>query len=410
MSAFHVYIKPFADDQGTAYETDWLEVTEDVVEIGNLTQSLDNSEYEIGVLRASSMKLSLLNHHGKYSDVGNIETIFKYKRGDSLVRVSWEPGDGPLVAGFFTAGAPGSILSEEIDLFEGLLSDIATQSKIDDADVDFQILGYESLLSQVIVPYADITNGDTFEEVILASVDQAPLNQLVTVDVANIDVGTSVTIDDKTKLENKTAFEALKLILLAANSVLYIRDGVLTTGPRTPGADLAFTFYGPGASDGIENIVDIQKYRTGLNKVRNFWTWKDTDLFAQDATSRAQYGTQKREIDLSLVTDNSKQEDILEALKDEFSLAKREMELQCFFTPDTLALFLLDRVKVDYPSVPLPVENQKTAQYEVPEGYDVDYYADELLPLTIEPTARFKIMNRVLDMKSETIKFSLREI
>jgi hypothetical protein len=409
VSKIHVYIKPFANDQGTGYADEWIEVTDDVTDLGNLTQALDNTQYDVGVFRASNMKLSLSNHDGRYSDVDKVESIFKYKRGDSLVRLSWEPGDGPLVAGFFVAGAPGSIVSEEVVVFEGVLSDLATQSDIDDVDVDFQVLGFESMLAEMLVPFADVANGDTFAEIILACLDQVPFNALVTVSAGNITTGTVVAIDDKSSLETRTVLEALKQILIAANSVLYIRDGAVHVGPRTASDDLAFTFYGPGSLVGIPNIVDIDKYRTGLNRVFNYWTWRDTVVLAEDATSNQKYGTQPKEVSVDVVTDAAKKLAIVTALNDEFKNPKREMDLDAFITPATLELFLLDKIAIDYPSVALPVESRRTAQYEV-SPYDRDYYADELLPLTIESTARFKVMTRIVDWKNETLKFSLREI
>jgi hypothetical protein len=93
----------------------------------------------------------------------------------------------------------------------------------------------------------------------------------------------------------------------------------------------------------------------------------------------------------------------------EFQDVKREMIVETAMTPSTLALYLLDKVSVDYPSVALVNENEAAALYGIGE-YDVNYYADELLTVTIEDTARFKIMSRVLDFKNEVIKFALREV
>jgi hypothetical protein len=40
----------------------------------------------------------------------------------------------------------------------------------------------------------------------------------------------------------------------------------------------------------------------------------------------------------------------------------------------------------------------------------VDYYADSLFHLTIDASARFKIMSRKIDFKNEVISFALREV
>lgn len=412
MSKLHVYLKPFLDDTGAAYAADWLEVTDDVTALGNLTQALDNTEYDVGVFRASSLKLSLLNHTGKYSQVGNIESIFRFTRASSLVRVTWEPGDHPLIAGFFTAGDPDAIVSTEVAVFEGLLSDIATQSKIEDADVEFSVLGFESLLAEMVVP-VDTLDADELRGVIFKCVNQTPFNELVTLDPANFSAGSfesDQNIDSSDSLVGKTVLEAARSILLAANAVFYIRDGVAFMGPRTAGTDIAFTFRGPGSLEGIENIVGIEKYRSGENRVFNYWTWRSApSVLAEDLASIDRYRVQKKEINLDVIEQGPKQQAILDELLAEFSLPKRELELECFITPETLAIFLLDRISIDYPSVALPPTDGHTpAQYEV-SNWDEDYYAEELLPLTIASADRWKVMARVIDFKKETMKLSLRE-
>lgn len=416
MSRLAVYLKPFIDDLGSGYVADWVDVTKDVVSLGSLTQQLDQNEYDLGVFKSGQVKLTLQNDHGRYGDVGSIETIFKYKRGNSLVKVEWEPGNQPLIAGFFRAGHPDSIVSEPVTVFQGLLSDIGTQSDIDAVTVEFEVLGYEQLLSEIVVPYSSISNGDTLSAAIYAMLNQAPFNARVTVSSGNIvaGVGPSVTIDDKTKLENKTVVEALKMILLGSNSVLYIRDDAsgnptVYVTARTASADLEYTFRGPGATSGIESTADVKGLRTGAARILNFWTWKDTTLAVGDASSRAKYGDLKKEISLDIITDNTKRTTCLTSLKDEFANPKREMVLHTPVTIDRLALYLLDKVAVDYPPVPIQNENEPVAIYGVGE-FGVDYYADSIFPITIEESARFKILRRVVDFKREVLAFYLREV
>lgn len=416
MSRFHLYITPFADDTGSAYG-DEVEVTQHLTSdgVGDIAQALDNTEYDIGVFRNGNFNLKLLNDTGKYSPAGSTESIFKYKRGGSLFRVTWEPGNFPLICGFFQAGLRAYV-SEEVTIFSGLIKDDATSSDIDDEIVNFAALGYESLLATMTAgesgetPYDSINVGDTLSQVIFKLLDQAPFNELVDVQAENIVTGTSATIDVKTELQNKTVLEALQELLLASNSVLYIRDGVVYVSARTAGAELAYTFYGQASSLGIENVVNIQGYRNGENRIFNFVTWKDTTTRSSDASSIEKYQVQKKEIELSVITDTTKRTTLLNAIVAEFAQPKREFDLITPIRPDRLDLFLLDKVSVDYPSMALlPPGGRNVAIYQIGE-YDRDYYAESVFALTIESSARFKIMSRRVNFRDETITFHLREI
>ena len=377
--------------------------------IGDLNQQLDNTEYDIGIFRAANCKLKLRNDHGLYSPAGTIESLFKFRRGGSKIRIRWEAGDERLCCGFFTAGHPSSTLSEPVTLFEGLLDDIQTKTPVDDQTVEFLIQGYESLLAQISTPYSSISNGDTIALTIYRMLNQAPFTTHVTVLQANITPSTSFTIDNKTSLENQTVVEGLKDLLLASNSVLYVRDNIVYVKPRTATTDLQHTWYGPAAEEGIENILDIDDFRSGEHRIINFVTWQDTSLMANDVTSVTKYGARKKEIKADVVTNNTQRTTIITAIKDEFANPKREMILMTPLDKNTVDLFLLDRVSVDYPSEYVVAETQNVAIYEIGE-YDVDYYAAPIARLEIESTARFKIMSRRLSFDKFTMAYGLREI
>lgn len=410
MAKFRVYIKPFADDAGSAYASEWLEISDDVVKIGDLSQQLDNTEYDIGIFRAANVSISLRNDHGRYGTAGSLTSIFKYRRGASKIRITWEPGDSPLACGFFFAGDPLALLTDEYEVFEGLLDDTASKSTVSDQTIDFIVQGYESLLAQMTVPYGSISNGDTLASAIQTMLDQAPFTDHVTVDGGNISTGASATIDDKTDLENKTVLEALKNILLASSSVLWVKEGVAYVAPRTEGATDAATFYGWASFNGNENILDISDFRTGENRVLNFITWKDTALVSQDATSVGLYGYRKKEISLSIITDTTKRNTLLAAVKNEFRNAKREFWLKTQITGDMLALWLLNKVQVDFPAEYVVSDSEgNVAIYGLGE-YGVDYYSVPITRLEIEDTARFKILSRKISIQSQTLQFYLREV
>ena len=406
MSRFKVYIKPFKED-GT-YETEWLDVTQDVELQGvtSMKQSLDNNEYDIGVFKNSGVTLTLTNIAGKYSDVGEPGTIFNFRRSNSLVKITWQVISYDLIAGFFEAG--NVALSEEVIAFEGLLDDTALKQEAEDQNLKLKVLGKESILGEVLVPFGSIANGDTFEELLFTLLNQTAITDVLTVSALNIECDTNVAVDAVASLENKTVREAINLILLYSNSVLYVIDDVIYVSPREATVDLIKTFYGQGAIYGIENILDLSDYRKGLNRVFNFVTWKDTTLFSSDVTSLNDYGVKKKEVDTPLITDTAKRQAILDAIKVEFRNPKREVILRAPIDYETIALNVLDKIAIDYPNIAIN-DSADIPLWDL-ALWDSARYPFEVLPIAIEASARFKILSKDIDPSNHEMIFYVREV
>jgi len=404
LSKIKVYINPFDDD---GFYTEFIDVTKDVVSVGSIKQQLDNTEYDVGVFRNSNVSLKMQNYSGRYSDVDeNIATIFRSRRSNSKVRITWQPGNDPLICGFFNAGY--EILSEEITVFEGLLNDDGSNSDIQIQDVDFKILGYESVLDQMLVPFSSL-GAETLQTLTEKILDQSPFNQYI--DFGSLVIQNNDTVDTVAPLQNKTVKNVLRDILLATNSIFYIKNNEVYIKSRdaNPTPDPAFQFYGEASALGIENVIGITNFRSGLNKTFNFWTWKYTTLAAQDASSAGLYGIRKKEISIDIITNNTKRQNYLNANRTEFGSPRREFTIESFITPTILDLFLNDRVSADYPTLGVQ-DGKKVAIYDLPEGYDVDYYATELFMVQILQAERWKVLSRQLNLRNDTIEFEVREI
>src|SRR5690242_10735204 len=102
MARYRVYFKLFNKD-GT-YGSDWTEVTKDVSDLGEISQSIENSDFDIGVFRSGSVSLTLRNDEGKYSEPDTLKTIFTYKRKGSQCKITWDIRDYDLKCGFFKCG------------------------------------------------------------------------------------------------------------------------------------------------------------------------------------------------------------------------------------------------------------------------------------------------------------------
>lgn len=409
MGRFRVYLKTF-DSLGN-YESTETEISDDVLKLSDVKQSLDSTEYDIGVFKLSSMKLTLRNDRGKYLEPSNLRSIFSFKRKDSIIRVTWDIRNEPLCVGFFKAGSCGP-LSAEIEVFKGLVDEVTATNDIDAQTAVFDVLGLESLFDRVTTPFSSISNGDNLSAVLEACLDQARITELLTVSGENINPGLDQAIDDKSDMENQTVKEALgngSDLLFASQSVLTIESDVIKIQGREATAEVQYSFFGPASNLGNENIVDIKGYRAGFNSLRNFWTWEDTALVAQDTASVDKFGVQKKEIDTPLITDTTKRQNLLNDLRDEFANPKIELTVIAPMTTETVQLKLLDKIDIDYPTVykpaddnPLPIWGQAVwGEFSWPIGS---------FELTISQSTKFKVIGRTIKVRNETIELKLREV
>lgn len=411
MSRVKIYIKTFDADGNL--DSDWTEYTDyvDASSIGTLTQSLDNSEYNIGIVRNSNMTIKFDNRTGKFSSPDIVESIFRFKRSGSLVRVTYELTDSDLICGFFDAGAEDAILSEEITMFEGILNDDATADNTKDTSVQFQVLGYESLLQTILFPYSSVSDGDSLSTVVLACLNQAPFNTYVTVSALNISLSNNTLMDAKAGFENKSVMDCLKDILLAANSVMYINDNIVYVTARTASTSVEYTFEGQASDTGIENISEIKDIKTGMNRVFNSLTWKDTSLVQSDESSVSDHGSRIKEIDLDFITNNSRRNTVLSNILAEFKNPKKELTVKCCLRDeDILGVFLLDKVSVNYPQVQIAANLNTLPIYDQAQYDSGAVYSDSLYNLSIEAADEWKVMERKFDFKTETMEFKLRAV
>lgn len=406
MGRWRAYIKPFDDDGNY---TTWVDVSEDadLSSIGSFSQDLDNTDFDIGVYRTSSFQITLDNADGKYSDVGSSESIFRFARSKSLLRVTWELSEERgAVSGI--SSIDDCVLSEEIDILTGLLSDESLAMDLDQQKVTFQVLGRESILQKALVPFASISDGDLISEIVYACLNQADVTGILVVDEANISLGLDQATDVVASLENKTVQEALDDLLLASNSVLFIDGDEIHVQGRVPTNDVKYSFFGQASDLGPENIQNIQSIQSGLGRVFNFVTWAETTLSSEDPTSTARYGVRKKELSFDFITDPLKRQLILNAIRDEFSMPKQEFLQCCDFDYQTSAIALLDRCSVDYPTVAVPDAKDLPLWNIAIEGQVRS--PKVLWAFNINPLDHYKVTGRAIDFNDGSLSLKMRAI
>ena len=71
---FRVYLKPF-NDAGN-YVSDYIEVTEDVISMGDISWLSDNTDYDVGIFRNAGFNIVMRNDKARYSEAGHYLSIF----------------------------------------------------------------------------------------------------------------------------------------------------------------------------------------------------------------------------------------------------------------------------------------------------------------------------------------------
>lgn len=410
LSFVKVYVQAFDEDKN--YTGSFTEITSDVdlSSIGKIKQSIDNQNFNVGVFKYTNLNLKVNNTSGKYSEPGNLRSIFINKRIDSIVKVTWcEEEEGGPICGIAICG--NAVLGGEINVFYGLLNDIASSQDIADSILNFSVQGLESLFSRVATNYSSLSGSDTISDIIYDLLNQTSITDLMTVSALNISCSIDQVPDDITGLEETTVKEALDQLLEASNSILYVSldDQTIYVTPRTPGGSVSFSFYGQSSDSGSENIVDIKGISTGLNRTFNFWKWRDTTLTSKDATSISTYGVRKKELDIDLITNTTKRNNILSDYKDEFYTPKQELKLTTILDYNTVELFFLDRVDVDYPAVFSPSEDGLIARYGT-AVYGTNYYPYGSSSFSISTSTNYKVIGRSVDMKKNLVELELRGV
>lgn len=404
MSRIRANITPFDDNGKLSTE---IEITRDVLtdSISSVSKQLDLSTFDIGIFRSSNGTLSVRNDHGRYNDVGDSASIFKFKRSNSLFRLTFDRSN------FNAHGNCGLLPHEihpslEVDVFKGLIIDDSSTQDVRKHNSKFQLLGREILLDREDVPFALLANGQTVKVIIEKLLNQTSITDFMNFNAANIVPANNVVVDLVASYENQTVKQALNRLLLISNSVFFLDGDNMKVSSRDPTVGIDFTFNGQAAS-GRENITNLNNVRNGLNRVINYFTWKDTTLLEQEPGTVALHGIRKKEIFDESITTEATKTAILEALRDEFGPLKDELDIETPLTYATLELDLLSRVNIDYPR-PVITAND-LAQYGSAQ-YDIAQYPKDLSTFRRFKTQEYKIIKQTINLKKEIAKYTLRRI
>lgn len=410
MARVRLYIAPF-DDTGAlsldgAGEIDnWREITKDVhmSSIDSVTEKLDRTDFETGLISVSSMSFRILNKNGYYSEVGTNYTWFKYRRKGTPFKMTFDWADFEPMLDIVKFPFR---FSDEQTVFYGFLDDKQADSDIKSHSLTFQVIGREKLLSDAFVP-AGLTAGvSTVSAALLLILDQAPINEHLDIDAGNFSLSYDPVLDVVSHFTGMLVKDALQELLNIGSAVAYIgADDALIISPRTESADVGWTFRGPACESGIQNVNHISKIHPGEGQVRNYITIKDSAIVSEDATSIDKNDPQPLIIDVPAITDNTKRQTIADNTKNLLRNKKQKILVEAPYNETLAALPFYTKVLVDSPA--LYVTGSSTGIYEVSPYNEPTTYAVPLSSFEIGSDVEWVIVGKRRTYRLDKLKIEV---
>lgn len=361
--------------------------------IDSISESIDSTDYDIGIFTFGDIQLRGINEDGYFNIPDDYRSIFRYSRDLCKVEVQFENTDGDLI------------------VFNGLINDEATDIDATAMTINFKVLSRDSVIRTTNVATNTVTNGMTTTAAFGVILDTAAITAVLTYDVANVNPASEIIIDDGTVFDNMPTRDALLNLLVATNSVMLIDgSGNIIIRDRSPSVltDTIHELYGPYDIKGRENIVTLQAYNTG--KQRMFNAVNVNGIEAQNLPLIETFGYRKKDLTFTWITDDAKSLAIAEELLSEFSAPKIEFEV---VVPSYVAKSngLLDLFSVNYPLRVRPYPGS----FLPIVGITKIGSTNEVLPqvhgsFSIDPNLGFKLIEKTEDPTSFLTTLKLRQI
>lgn len=386
--AYKVYLTPLIDDE--VYGTE-VEISDYVANasLGTISKNTDSDDSSIGEYLLGSFNLTCANFCGQFNE-GDPRSYFPFKRDNSKIRVV-----------YFDS------LTDSSASFKGLVSDEGT---IQDAETDLikiKVLALENILRKVQVTGGTISTNDLFSDAIKSLLNQTAIKAVLTYDPAQIGVGLDLEIDDEAPFANISTWDALKQLLIASNSVVFIDDETISVRARDYDTGNISYFYGPGDTLDRENIIRISNYNNGAHRIFNSVIINEDTTYT-DTTSANWFGLSQIEFELLFMTDSNKKARIARALVEQFRYPRIEFQMT---VPTQLAnqVDFFDTIGAFHPIKSKPYGNMDgslwdTARYDTADDvYNVDFGGT-----IIDGRLAFKIIQRIENPKEFTTTLKMR--
>lgn len=314
---------------------DAIDVTQDVdltdwiMSLGKITKEIDNGDYDFGIFTFGDITLKAINYDRRFNTPDDPRSMFKYRRDRCKVDIYFYDEDG-----------------NSSTHFKGLINDDATRLDFQKNQTRIKVLSVDSIFRQVSVPAGSIVSTDNFSTAIKKILNVPEITTTLTYSASNVNVDLDLQIDDGEFFSNMVAKEALDLLLLASNSILYVdRNNTIYVKSRRESVN-QFDLYGSGDLYGRENILSVKEYNNGLQRAFSSIQVND-DTVVTDSKWVYEYGFRQKSVNLDFITNLDTEELIAQRLLDSFKIPKPELELEVI-SKSVNEIELLDMCSVSY--------------------------------------------------------------
>lgn len=377
---------------------DQIDITQDVeltdyIQAGGISTmkvEADDGDYTIGVFVIGSLTLKAVNHNGEFCDETNWRSLFPYSRDLTKIDVVYVDKTGT-----------------ENTRFKGLITEDATKEDLLKSTTTFKVLNQQGILRKTTIFPGTVRKGMTFTEAFFGILNRPPITDILNFDINNINPQLDYTIDEELFFDGISAYEGVKALLQASNSVMTI-DGSnnMIIRTRTANSNTPYAFYNGADLYGRENIIDLKKYNTGLQRAYNTITIGDFTHIDEEFSLI--HGGKQKEIDLPFITERRKSLLIAKAIVDEFKVPKYEMELTVR-TEIVKDIDMFDLCTVELGRRVEEYRGEDIPLYEHSE-YGTATYPSEFGNLTLPSGMGFKVTAIRENPSNHTTQLRLRQI
>lgn len=383
---YKVYMTPLVSENTYGDE---IEISNYVsnANLGNIKKSTDSGDNAIGEYVLGSVNLTCANFCGEFNE-NDSRSLFPYKRENAKIRVDYY-----------------SDLTTYTGSFKGIVDDQGTVVG-DDDQIKLKVLALESILRKVQLASGGIQAGDLFSEAIKSIINRTAITSVLTYDSSKIEVDLDLTVDTAGSFTGLSTWDALKLLLIASNSVVFINDETIEVRARDYDTGEIEYFYGPGDTLDRENIISITAYNNGAHRIFN--SIKINDYIDTDDTSAEWFGLKQKAFTLDFITDSTKELQIARNLVQQFRYPRIEFKMTV--TTDLAnEVGFFDTVGVAHPIRSKPCCGYHASLWDVAE-YDTvtDVWNIEFGGIAIDGTMAFKMIERTENVKDFTTTIKMR--
>jgi hypothetical protein len=301
-----------------SYDPDWLDISRELNGTigGNVRNSIDSQDYDIGIFREDNVTLSFNNRNGRFNDVEDSRSFWAAydSRHQSKIRIDYGylDDEGEKVGGL---------------VYTGLIDDRSVRISGDD-QVSVTVLSRQSVFQNLAVA------GGTFDSPVLASqaleiiLTRTEVLEQFNIDPLLIDPDIDYLIDDPSKYNGQKLNQAINDILFFTNSVGFVdeNDYFVVRGRRIGNAIKHKFYSNPEYSVQKDNVLEVRGMTSGRHRIKNLIEWSEVQAksIPYDLT---RYGVTRKSVSTDSITNLATRQQIVDRILEEWQYPKDEFEI-----------------------------------------------------------------------------------